>query len=328
MKKYWKFGVAALFTLALAACNTTEESSSTEEKPAETKEEKPAETQEAQAQELKINYLEKEYTFPNPVENVVAASFEAMEDSVALGIKPVGVLEVGGKVPEYLSELEGATLIGDKRAPNAEAILSLEPDAIIGTSKWGEDVMAQMNKLATTLPYSHISANWKDNLLALGELTNKTAEAEKLIADYEQKSADTKEKIANSDVSDKSVLMIRIRGGLMYIYPENIYFNPVLYQDLGLKVPEVVAKAEAQAELSLETLSEVNPDVIFLQFDESSNADAPKALEDLQNNAIFKSLKASQNGEVYVNTIAPLAEGGTAWSKTRFLDVAEEKLVK
>ncbi|RKJ30641.1 iron-uptake system-binding protein, partial [Butyricicoccus sp. 1XD8-22] len=260
--------------------------------------------------------------------NIVTASFESMEDAVALGIKPVGALEVGGKIPEYLSELEGATLVGNKRSPSAETILSLDPDAIIGTSKWGEDVMAQMNKLATTIPYSHISANWKDNLLALAELTNKTEQAEKIIADYEQKIADTKEKIANSDLSEKNVLMIRVRGGLMYVYPENVYFNPILYQDLGLKVPEVVTKAEAQAELSLETLSSVNPDIIFLQFETTENADAPKALEELQNNPIFKSLKAAQNGEVYVNTIAPLAEGGTAWSKTRFLDVVEEKLLK
>lgn len=324
MKKYWMLGAAALLTLSLAACNTSEEgSSSKEETPTEE-----VDKQEEQAKEIKINYLGTEYVFPNPVENIVAASFESMEDAVALGIKPAGVLEIGGKVPEYLSELEGATLVGNKRSPNAEAILSLEPDAIIGTSKWGEDVMAQMNKLATTLPYSHISANWKENLLALAALTNKTAEAEKIIADYEKKSADTKQQIANSDVADKSVLMIRIRGGLMYVYPENVYFNPILYQDLGLKVPEVVAKAEAQAELSLEMLSDVNPDIIFLQFEESSNADTPKALEELQNNAIFKSLTAAQNGEVYVNAIAPLAEGGTAWSKTKFLDVVSEKLLK
>lgn len=325
MSKYWKYGMAALLTFSLTACNTSEESNTkTEEKPVETATKSEVE----EAKEIKLNYLGAEYTFSNPVENIVAASFEAMEDSVALGIKPVGVLEVGGKIPEYLNELEGATLVGNKRAPSAEAILALDPDAIIGTSKWGEDVMTQMNKLATTLPYSHISANWKDNLLALAELTNKTAEAEKLIADYEQKVADTKEEIANSDISEKSVLMIRVRGGLMYVYPENVYFNPILYQDLGLKVPDVVAKAEAQAEISLETLSEVDPDSIFLQFEETENADAPKALEELQNNAIFNSLKASKNGEVYVNTIAPLAEGGTAWSKTRFLDVVEENLLK
>ena len=45
-------------------------------------------------------------------------------------------------------------------------------------------------------------------------------------------------------------------------------------------------------------------------------------------NPIFTSLKASQNNEIYVNTIDPLAQGGTAWSKVKFLDAAAEKLLK
>jgi len=114
----------------------------------------------------------------------------------------------------------------------------------------------------------------------------------------------------------------------MNIYPAGVYLNPVLYEDLGAPVPDVVTAAEAQAELSLETLAEVNPDAIFLQFETSENADAPKALEELQANPIFQSLKATQNDQVFVNAIDPLAQGGTAWSKVKFLDVAAEKLLK
>ena len=32
--------------------------------------------------------------------------------------------------------------------------------------------------------------------------------------------------------------------------------------------------------------------------------------------------------DVLVNTITPLAQGGTAWSKVKFLDAAVEKLLK
>ncbi|HBI99750.1 MAG TPA: iron-uptake system-binding protein, partial [Lysinibacillus sp.] len=63
-------------------------------------------------------------------------------------------------------------------------------------------------------------------------------------------------------------------------------------------------------------------------FEESENKDTPKALEELQKNPIFTSLKASQNNEIYVNAIDPLAQGGTAWSKVKFLDAAAEKLLK
>ncbi|RKJ13621.1 iron-uptake system-binding protein, partial [Butyricicoccus sp. 1XD8-22] len=77
MKNYWKYGAAALLTLSLAACNTSEEGSSTTgEKPVQTSEEKPVETQQEQAKEITINYLGTDYTFENPVENIVTASFE------------------------------------------------------------------------------------------------------------------------------------------------------------------------------------------------------------------------------------------------------------
>lgn len=273
-----------------------------------------------------INYLGEEYSFDKKVENIVLASLEGMEDAAALGIDAVGVLEIAGEVPKYLGDnFKDAALIGDKKSPNFEAILSVNPDLIVGSSKFPDETKAQLNKIAVTLPYSHISSDWKANLKALGELTDKLDEANKLISDYEEKVVGAKEGFLNEY---ENVLVIRIRKGLMNIYPANVYLNPVLYEDLGLKVPEIVGKAEAQAEITLETLAEVNPDAIFLQFEGSENTDAPEALNELLENPIFKSTKASVNGKIFVNTVDPLAQGGTAWSKVRFLDIVIENLSK
>ena len=322
MKKRWGFAAAALLTLALAGCGSTEK---TEKK--DITEQTASETETKNATQT-ISYLGVDYTVPGEVNNIVAASLESMEDAAMLGIKPIGALEVAGALPEYLAkDLEGAALIGDKREPNAEAILALNPDVIVGTSKWDEATMEKLNKIQTTIPYSHISTNWKENLIVLGQLADKEADAEKIIADYEAKVAESQVKAAEQ-LKDKTILIIRVRGGLMYIYPAGVYLNPVLYEDLGAPVPDVITKAEAQAELSLEALAEVNPDAIFLQFETSENADAPKALEELQNNAIFQSLNAVKNEQVFINAIDPLAQGGTAWSKVKFLDAAAEKLLK
>ena len=114
----------------------------------------------------------------------------------------------------------------------------------------------------------------------------------------------------------------------MNIYPADVYLNPVLYTDLGLKVPDVVTQAKAQAELTIETLAEINPDAIFLQFEDSENKDVPESLNELLENPIFKSLEASKNNKVFVNTVEPLAQGGTAWSKVKFLDAVVDNLLK
>ncbi len=326
MNKYFKMCAPALLALSLAACGTdkAEESTSTNN----TAETSATESQTELAKTQTITYLGEKYELPAEVKNIVAASLESMEDAAMLGIKPVGVLEVGGKVPAYLaSDFEGATLVGNKMEPNAEAILNLDPDVIVGTSKFPEETAEKLKKIQTMIPYSHISTNWKENLTVLAQLAGKEDDAKKIISDYEAKVADAQVK-SKEQLADKQVLIIRVRGGVMYIYPAGVYLDPVLYEDLGAPVPEVVTTAKAQAELSLETLAQVNPDAIFLQFEESENKDTPKALEELQKNPIFTSLKASQNKEIYVNTIDPLAQGGTAWSKVKFLDAAAEKLLK
>ncbi|MFJ7649447.1 ABC transporter substrate-binding protein [Lysinibacillus sp. NPDC097279] len=326
MNKYIKMCAPALLALSLAACGTDKEESTPVKN--DTAETSTTATQTEQASTQNITYLGETYELPAKVENIVAASLESMEDAAMLGIKPIGVLDIGGKIPSYLSkELEGATLVGNKMEPNAEAILALDPDVIIGTSKFPEETAEKLNKIQTMIPYSHISTNWKENLTLLAQLTGKEDDAKKIIADYEAKVADAQAK-SKEQLTDKEVLIIRLRGGVMYIYPAGVYLNPVLYEDLGAPVPEILNNTKAQAELSLETLAEIDPDAIFLQFEESENTDAPKALEDLQKNPIFASLKATKSEQVFVNAIDPLAQGGTAWSKVKFLDVAAEKLLK
>ncbi|MBD5010375.1 iron ABC transporter substrate-binding protein FeuA, partial [Xanthomonas citri pv. citri] len=80
----------------------------------------------------------------------------------------------------------------------------------------------------TTIPVSHISSNWKENMMLLAQLTGKEKKAKKIIADYEQDLKEIKTKI-NDKAKDSKALVIRIRQGNIYIYPEQVYFNSTLY---------------------------------------------------------------------------------------------------
>ncbi len=73
-----------------------------------------------------------------------------------------------------------------------------------------------------------------------------------------------------------------------------MYFNSTLYGDLGLKAPNEVKAAKAQELISLEKLSEMNPDHIFVQFSDDENADKPEALKDLEKIRSGKALKQSK----------------------------------
>ncbi|MED1948645.1 MULTISPECIES: ABC transporter substrate-binding protein [Brevibacillus] len=329
MKKiYLGFSIAAL-TLALTACGGGKEATTNTTTPAPATTataEKPAD-EANKAETRTIKYLDKEYTIPSKTERIViAGSMESMEDSLVLNVNPVGAISVGGKFPEMFAPITGeAKSIGEKMQPNLETILSLKPDVIMGSSKFPPEVVEKLSKIAPTFPVSHISTNWEANLQLLGELTGKQADAEKALQAYKAEAEAAKAKLGES-LKDKKVLAIRLRQGNINIYPDKVFFNPVLYADLGLTAPAEVKAAKAQEIISMEKFSQINPDYLFVQFSLDENKDNPKALEDLQNNPIWKSVNAVKNGNVYVNVVDPLAQGGTAWSKTQFLKAAVEKL--
>ena len=328
MKKYKVLVAASALALMLAACGD-EEATKTNSGSGESKTEI-VQKEETPATQT-ITYLGETYEVPGKINNIIAASLEAMEDAVVLGIKPVGVISTDGtNIPSYLAkDLEGATVVGSKKEPSAEAMLALNPDVILGTSKFDEVQMQNFNKVATAFPYSHISTNWKENLTLLGQLAGKEKEAEKAIVDYDTLLEDAKDKIAASDIKEQDVLIIRVRSGLA-VYPESVYFNPSLYEELGLQVPAGLAALQAKVEtkITYETLAEWNPDVILLQFADDENKENPELLKEILNNPIFNGTDAAKNNKVFVNIVDPLAQGGTAWSKINFLEAFNKEVLK
>lgn len=289
------------------------------------KETKKEVAKEEQQEVKKIKYLDKEYEFKNGTERiVVTGAMEAMEDAAALDVTPVGAITVAGKFPEiYGKSIAKSESIGEKQQPNFETILSLKPDVILGTTKFPEEVVKKLEEIAPTILVSHISSDWKDNLQLMGDLSGKRAEADKKLAAYEadvEKNQETLKKKFGTD----NVLMLRIRGGQMFIYPENVFFNPSLYNEIGLAVPEVVKQAKAQEEITVEQLAKVNPEHLFIQVQSTGDKqENEKAYEELKKNPIMQQITAFKNDHVYVNAVDSLLEGGTLFSKEQFLEAVQ-----
>lgn len=274
-----------------------------------------------------ITYLDKSYTIPAKAERIViTGSLEAMEDSILLDIHPVGAISVSGKFPPLFASItDQAESIGEKIDPNFEKILSLKPDVILGTTKFDPAVLEKLQQIAPTIPYSHVATNWEANLTLLGEISGKQKQAAQEITAYKANLAKAKVSLQRT-LKDKQVLLVRMREGSVCLYGADLYFNPVLYSDLGLAIPAEVAAAKSQEAISIEQFAQMNPDVLFIQFSEDENPDATGALEDLQNNPIFQSIQAVKDGNVFVNVVDPLAQGGTAYSKIQFLQAFVDTL--
>ncbi|MED4699490.1 ABC transporter substrate-binding protein [Lysinibacillus capsici] len=330
-KKFLFISFIALFMLILAACGekkAVEEESSTDTP----KEEEVTQTKEESTNEngtRTIEYLGESYEVPEKVERmVVTGAMEAMEDMVVLDIHPVGAIAIGGKFPElYASVTDKAESIGEKIKPNFEKILELNPDIILGSTKFPEEVQSKLEKIAPTILVSHISTNWESNLNLLAELTGKQADAEKILSTYKA-GIEVAKSTLTEKLQDQKVAAIRIRGGQAYVYPKEVFLNAVLYGELGLAVPNEVAKAKSQEAISVEQLADMNPDYLFVQFSTDENADAPNALEDFKKNPIIQNITAFKNDQVFVNVLDPLMEGGPAYSRIKFLEAIQQNLLK
>lgn len=271
-----------------------------------------------------ITYLGEEYTLPAKVNNIIiAGAMESMEDALVLGVKPVGATTIGGEFPVMFKEItDGVEPIGEKMQPNLETMLKLQPDVILGSTKFPAESIESFKKVGVTIPVSHISTNWEANLNLLAELTGKQEEAKQALLKYKDELNEVKEKVGPL-FKDKKVLAIRIRAGNIAIFPQDVFFNPSIYAELGAVAPEEVVLAKAQEMISLEKFSEINPDYLFIQFSEEENVDTPKFFEDLQKNPIWKSINAIKNDKVYINLVDPIAQGGTAYSKMAFLEAVK-----
>lgn len=329
-KKFLFISFIALFMLLLAACG--EKKAVEEELSADTTKEEVTQTKEESTNEngtRTLEYLGERYEVPEKVERiVVTGAMEAMEDMVVLDVHPVGAIAVGGKFPElYASVTDKAESIGEKIKPNFEKILELDPDVILGSTKFPEEVQSKLEKIAPTILVSHISTNWESNLKLLAELTGKQADAEKILSTYKA-DIETAKATLTEKLQDQKVAAIRIRGGQAYVYPKEVFLNAVLYGELGLAVPDEVAKAKSQEAISVEQLADMNPDYLFVQFSTDENADAPNALEDFKKNPIIQNINAFNNDQVFVNVLDPLMEGGPAYSRIKFLEAIQQNLVK
>lgn len=329
-KKFLFISYIALFILILAACG--EKKAVIEESSTDTPKEEVTQTKEESTNEngtRTIEYLGESYEVPEKVEKiVVTGAMEAMEDMVVLDVHPVGAIAIGGKFPElYASVTDKAESIGEKIKPNFEKIVELNPDVILGSTKFPEEVQSKLEKIAPTILVSHISTNWESNLNLLAELTGKQAAAEKILSTYKADIEAAKSTLTEK-LQDQKVAAIRIRGGQSYVYPKEVFLNAVLYGELGLAVPDEVAKAKSQEAISVEQLADMNPDYLFVQFSTEENADAPNALEDFKKNPIIQNINAFKNDQVFVNVLDPLMEGGPAYSRIKFLEAIQQNLVK
>ncbi|WP_042198678.1 ABC transporter substrate-binding protein [Paenibacillus camerounensis] len=336
-KKSMKLALAGLLamTMLLSACgnNNGGNAANSSAAPAATAEgaaeatTAPSETAAPAAEKTVKDAMGHEVTVPANPQRVLGSYLE--DYLVTLGVTPVAQWSIAnGGVQDYLSDpLKDVPEISFDLP--LEAVTSFAPDFHIVQSEGSvqNGLYDQLNKIAPTYVLGdEISKDWRKALLTIADLLNKTPEAEKAIADYEQKAADAKEKITAS-FGEKSVAILWLVQKNFFIVDETRASGAVLYGDIGLQLPNLVTDIPAESRatwnpITLEKLAELTADHIFLVNSDQTDA------SDILNGPIWQGIPSVKAGKVTELSATSSWLYSGAYANTKTIDDAVSALVK
>lgn len=281
---------------------------------------------EAPTERTLTDALGNEVTVPANPQRIIASYLE--DHLVALGIKPVAQWSVPNGIQDYLKDsLADVPTIGYDLP--FEAVTSFDPDLILMAydSNVEGDKFAQYSKIAPTFTIGDkLTADWRAALLKVGEVVGKSEEAQKALDAYDVKAKDAKEKIQGVAAGESAAALWFVQGSF-YIVSEKLSSGDLLYNQLGLAVPEVVKEISAAGTgnwnaIPLEKLAELDADHLFL-INSGTDADS-QALSD----PIWQNIPAVKNGKLYEypSTSSWLYAGTIAYSQV--IDDVLESIVK
>ncbi|GIP22033.1 iron-hydroxamate ABC transporter substrate-binding protein [Paenibacillus sp. J22TS3] len=324
-----KFGLLFISLLAVAlllsACgskasdsgssSTTPDKGASEQSAAEPKEK---EMTDAMGHKVKI---------PANPQRVLASYLE--DHLTALGVKPVAQWSVAKGIQDYLqTDLKGIPTISYDLP--VESVLGLSPDLIIigSEAQVQKGLYEQYSKIAPTYVLGDaVNKDWRQALLKIGEILNKTDQARKAISDYDTKAKEAKENISKA-IGGKSAAILWLTQKNFYLVDQSVSSGAVLYGDLGIQPPNLVTDIPADKRASwnpvtLEKLADLKADYIFLV-----NSDKGQGADDTLNSPVWKGIPAVKEGHVFEisKSSSWLYSGAIAGGK--IIDDAVKYLVK
>lgn len=210
--------------------------------------------------------------------------------------------------------------LGSARQLNLEAILASEPDVIVTFAGHGgvNEIYDQLTKIAPVVLLDY-SATWQDSIRDCARIVGKEKLAEQRIGETEKVMSEAREQLAA--LGDKTVIFVRSdgKGGVFSLGTVRYPYYYDKSSGFGLSVPE--GYPDDWGVISLETLSELDPDYIIFQ---DFKSDAEGLVKTLKASSVWNHLKAVKNQQVIyldgsLNTTSPLAIQAAAKGLTHFL---------
>ncbi|MGG0385496.1 Fe(3+) dicitrate ABC transporter substrate-binding protein [Priestia filamentosa] len=283
--KKWTFSLVAIlltFIVALAGCSSSQNS--------EEKEKKSSSKEETRTVQHELGKTE----ITGTPKRVVTLELSFVDSLNALGIEPVGIADDNKKdmIEKLVDKKMDYTSVGTREQPNLEVISSLQPDLIIADAQRHKAIYKELQQIAPTIVLKSRESTYEENLDAfttIAKAMNKEEQGKKRLEEHKQTMKDLKEKLA--DNKKATVLPAVVRDTSFQAHTSSSYDGQLLEQ-LGFKNP--IDTKDAYAQMNLEQLSKIDPDILIL-----ANNEGKLLTDEWKDNPLWKDLKAVKNNQVY-----------------------------
>ncbi|WP_042478572.1 iron-hydroxamate ABC transporter substrate-binding protein [Bacillus ndiopicus] len=224
-----------------------------------------------------------------PKRVVVLSSFTG--HLLQLGINVVGVDSWAADNPNFQKGVKDAVVVENT---DIEKIIELDPDLIIGLN--GIENADKLAEIAPTVLFTYGKVDYLQQFIEIGKVVNKEQEATEWVEDFKARAAEAGVRIKAKIGEDATVTVAEMFNKQLYVYGNNWgRGTEILYQEMGLKMPEKVIQDALQPgyfAISQEVLNEYAGDyVIFSMFQDQENS--------FEDATWFKDLEAVKNGHLF-----------------------------
>ncbi|WP_439243601.1 siderophore ABC transporter substrate-binding protein [Lonepinella sp. BR2474] len=268
----------------------------------------------AQAKDIEVENAAGKQIVPQNPQKVVVLDFAALDVMRELDEKAKIVGTVKGKIPAYLDEFQDAKYadMGTSPEPAFEKINELNPDLIIASPRQ-KKLLDRLKGIAPVFMLENDFANFyptfQSNIVAIGQIFDKEAQAKQKLADLDKRMAALAEK-----TKGKTALLALVNESRISAFGDQSRYAMV-YQNFGFTPIDTSLSASVHGNsVGFEYVAEKNPDYLLIIDRTAAVTDKTDNAKQVLDNAIINKTQAAQHHHiVYLNAANwYLAFGGLA----------------
>jgi iron complex transport system substrate-binding protein len=194
------------------------------------------------ARPLKVQHVKGESKVPGQAERVATLTLDTLDDTLALGVRPVRAAVPGLSPPEYLRRpAAGVELMQPVGEAGLAALEAAEPDLIVGRQG---ALFDDLSLIAPTVIVEPGSGQWKLNLRLMGEALGRTNDAEALLTDYDRRVAGVRSAIEGRPKVAVARAAVAQGGPDGWRFAERDSFAGTILADAGLRQVRSLERAD------------------------------------------------------------------------------------